>query len=298
MRADRCPVADGGEGTLDVVLTAMGGRIIESSTLDPLGRAIDGEFALLDDGRTAVVECACASGLALLRPDERDPWVTSSAGTGLLIAAAIDAGATEVLVAAGGTATVDGGRGALEAIRDAGGLGTASISVLCDVTTHWGQSAAIYAPQKGADAETVERVAARLNRYATTLPRNPSRVPMSGAAGGLAGGLWAALDAKLVAGAPYVLDAIGFDRRLESAGAVVVGEGRLDGQSAMGKIVGEIAARARLATVPVHAICGSHTFESDDALALGIASVAVATTLGALEAAGRRLVTQGRGRAV
>jgi glycerate kinase len=273
---DLCPVADGGEGTMD----ALGGRRVEAAVHDPLGSAMLASFALLADGR-ALVEMAAASGLGLLAEDERDPWTATTYGTGELIRAAVEAGAPEVLVAVGGSATVDGGRGALEALA---GL-DARIVVLCDVQTPWEQCAEVFGPQKGADAEMVRRLAERLDSYADSLPRDPRGVPMTGAAGGLSGGLWAGLGADLVPGAPYVLDVVGFDDRLRAADAVVTGEGKIDEQSVMGKIVGEIAGRARDAGKPVHAIVGQNAIGDDDL----IASIAEGRTLDEIESAAERL---------
>jgi glycerate 2-kinase len=288
--ADRCPVADGGEGTVEVLLAAVGGRTVRVPVHDPLGRPIEADFALLGDGEDrALLEMAAASGLGLLADHERDPWAATTYGTGELIAAATASGAREILVAVGGSATVDGGRGALEAIAESGGLHGARIVVLSDVQTPWERCAAVYGPQKGADPPMVERLAARLDAYARELPRDPRGVAMTGAAGALSGGLWAALDANLEPGAPYVLDAVGFDARARDAHAVIVGEGRLDEQSAMGKIVGEIATRARAAGVPVHAVVGRSQLDGAEAERIGIRSVSEATDLPALEAAGERL---------
>jgi glycerate kinase len=279
--ADRCPVADGGEGTLDALLVALGGRVERVTVRGPLGAPVEACFALLGDGHRALLEMASASGLAVV--SELDPWRASTYGTGQLIRAAVEAGAREVLVGVGGSATVDGGRGALEAIgRDLRG---ARIVVLCDVRTEWERCSEIYGPQKGADEAMVDRLAARLDAFAGELERDPRGVPMTGAAGGLSGGLWGGLGAELQPGAPYVLDALGFDARLREADAVVVGEGRIDAQSAMGKIVGEISARARAAGVPVHALVGRNELTTD----IGLASVTEATTLAELEGAGERL---------
>lgn len=293
MQADLCPVADGGEGTMEVVLASLGGRVVQAETHDPIGRQLVAPFALLgqDDGR-ALVETAAVSGLALLASDELDPWRASSYGTGELIRAAVTAGAREVMLAVGGSATVDGGLGALEAIAERGGLGGTRIVVLADVHTTWECCAEIYGPQKGAGPEMVGRLAARLDAYAAQLPRDPRGIPMSGAAGGLSGGLWAGAGAELQAGAPYVLDALGFDARLRSAGAVVVGEGRIDGQSVMGKIVGEIAARAARAGVPLHAIVGRSRIDDQAAARIGLRSVTEATTLTGLERAGEQLARE------
>jgi len=288
--ADRCPVADGGEGTLEVLLAALGGEIVRVPVQGPLGDPVEAELALLGGNRRrALLEMASASGLALVAEAERDPWAATTYGTGQLIRAALDAGAREVLVGVGGSATVDGGRGALDAIADAGGVDGATVVVLCDVQTPWEHCAAIYGPQKGADPELVARLAERLDAYAAELPRDPRGVPMTGAAGGLSGGLWAGLGARLEPGAPYVLDAVGFADRLRAARGVVVGEGRIDAQSAMGKIVGEICARAGAAGVPVHAVVGRSELDPSAAREIGLRSVTEATDLAAMEAAGARL---------
>ena len=288
--ADRCPVADGGEGTLAVLLASLRGEVTRVQVQGPLGGRVEAEFALLGEaGERALLEMASASGLALVAEHERDPWTATTHGTGQLIRAAIDAGAREVLVGVGGSATVDGGRGALAAIAGAGGLDGAKVVVLCDVETPWERCAAIYGPQKGADPAMVARLAERLDGYAAELPRDPRGHAMTGAAGGLSGGLWAGLGARLEPGAPYVLDAVGFDDRLRAARCVVVGEGRIDDQSAMGKIVGEICARARAASVPVHAVAGRNELSATAARELGLASVTEATDLAAMQAAGERI---------
>jgi glycerate kinase len=160
-----------------------------------------------------------------------------------------------VLVAAGGSATTDGGNGALEALRAAGALDAAAIEVLCDVRTPYEDAARVFAPQKGADADAIERLSARLDRLAAELPRDPRGVPMGGCAGGLSGGLWGH-GARLRSGAAFVLEAIGFDRRLAAADAVVSGEGRFDAQSLAGKIVGEIASRCSQVDKPLHLVVG------------------------------------------
>ena len=153
-------------------------------------------------------------GLGLLERSELDPEGASSAGTGELVAAAIDSGCGRVVVAAGGSASTDGGAGAIAAIEAAGGLRGAELLVLADVSTPFERAAEVFAPQKGADGETVARLAARLQRLADELPRDPRGVPMGGAAGGLAGGLWARYGAPILAGSAWVLDAVGFDARL------------------------------------------------------------------------------------
>jgi glycerate 2-kinase len=282
--ADRCPVADGGEGTMDVLLGALGGERRSARVHDPLRRPIKAEFALLDDGETAVVEMAQASGLSRVAPEERDAERADTYGTGELIAAATAAGAKRVLVAVGGSATTDGGSGAIEALgRNAE---EARVEVLCDVQTPFEDAARIFAPQKGADPAAVERLAARLGALAEELPRDPRGVPMTGCGGGLSGGLWA-YGAELRPGADFLLDALDFDARLARADAVVSGEGRLDSQSLEGKIVGVIADRCAAAEKPLHLIVGQDALRSG--LPAAVASVAEAGNLSEIRQAGADL---------
>jgi glycerate kinase len=285
---DELPVADGGEGTMDVLLTALSGerRTVEAS--DPLGRPVEATFALIDEGRTAIVETAQASGLGLVEDDERDAWSASTRGTGELIAAAVEAGAERVIVTVGGSATTDGGAGALEALSDAGVR--VELDVLCDVRTPFEDAPRVFAPQKGADATVVKRLEGRLDTLASTFRRDPRGVPMTGAAGGLSGGLWAKHGARLRHGASFVLDAIGFDERMRAAAFVVTGEGRIDKQTLEGKIVGEVATRCRQNGVTCHAVVGSIGLDPFEQRILDLASVTEATTLDELRAAGRRLV--------
>jgi glycerate kinase len=289
---DLCPVADGGEGTTDALLPALGGETAAAPAHDPLGRPMTAGYALLEDGGTALVECASASGLGLVAPEERDAEAASTYGTGELIAAAVAQGAAVVLVAVGGSATTDGGAGALQAIEEHGGLRGARLVVLCDVTVPWERCAEVFAPQKGASPDGVARLAARLDAMAATLPRDPRGVPMTGAAGGLSGGLWAALDATLEPGAPWVLDALDFDVRMRAARAVVPGEGKLDSQTLEGKIVGEVGRRARQAGVPLHAVVGKDELDRFGRRMIDLQRVLVATTLEELEAAGEELGTE------
>jgi glycerate 2-kinase len=277
------PAADGGEGTLGVLLHTLGGERRGAPAHDPLGREIEAEWGQLADGR-AIVEVAAASGLSLVSEDERDAEAASSAGTGELIAAAAAEGARTILVAAGGSATTDGGRGAIEAIASAGGLRDARLEVICDVSVPFERAAEVFAPQKGADPETVARLRERLTAVAGTLPRDPRGRSMTGAAGGLAGGLWATFGARLVPGAAYVLGVIGFDRALDRAGAVITGEGRLDEQSFEGKLVGELARRCRSAGVPLHAIAGQMAIDEAELPRRGLASAAQAGTAAEIEA--------------
>jgi glycerate 2-kinase len=276
---DLCPIADGGEGTMEALLLALGGETAGATVRDPLGREIRAGFALIEDGATAIVEVAAASGVALVAEGERDAEAATSHGTGDLIAAAIDAGAQVVLVGVGGSATTDGGAGAIAAIQDAGGLRGARLVVLTDVRTPFERAAEVFGPQKGADPDAVARLNERLHTFAQQLPRDPRGVAMSGAAGGLSGGLWAAYDAVLEPGAPFILGELGFDSRLRAARAVIVGEGRIDEQTLEGKIVGEIATRARQAGVPCFAIVGRDDLGRFGARMLDLQRVLEAPTL-------------------
>lgn len=292
--ADLCPTADGGEGTAETVRAAIGGETRTAAAHDPLGRPIEASFVLVEDGTTAIVDTAAASGLSLVVPAERDAEAASTYGTGELIAAAIEAGAHRVLLAAGGSATTDGGLGAIEALRDRGllpdSMPPVPLTVLCDVTTSFENAARVFAPQKGADPATVDRLTERLDRIAAELPRDPRRVPMTGCAGGLSGGLWA-FGAELVPGAEFVLDLLGFADRLTAADAAVTGEGRIDSQSLEGKIVGQIAAACVAAGRPLHVVVGQDALTPAAAEAAGIASITEAGTLPTLREAGRRLAS-------
>jgi glycerate 2-kinase len=283
---DRCPLADGGEGTADALHGALGGERVEAEAHDPLGRPISSSFVLLRGG-SAAVDTAAASGLELLAPAERDPEAASTFGTGDLIVAAARL-ARLILVGIGGSATIDGGAGALEAIAAAGGLGEARVVCLCDVQTPWESAARTFGPQKGADPAAVDRLERRLDELAATLPRDPRGVPMSGAAGGLAGALWAS-GAELADGAAFVLETVGFDERVRSAVAVVTGEGRLDATTLAGKVVSEVARHAHDAGVPVHAVVGEDATTPADRRALRLTSIREASTAAELADAGAEL---------
>jgi glycerate kinase len=284
-------VADGGEGTMDVLVSALGGDVRRLSVSDPLGRPVEAAFALLPDG-SAVVEMAQASGLSLVDEPERDAWAASTRGTGELIVAAVEAGASHVIVTVGGSATSDGGAGALEALREADLTGRSAIEmdVVCDVRVPFEQAPSVFGPQKGADPAMVERLERRLDELAETFPRDPRGEPMTGCAGGLSGGLWAACGARLVPGAAYVLDAIGFDPLMRESGFVVTGEGSLDEQTLQGKIVGEVATRCRQGGVTCHAIVGRNRLEPFEERIIDLASVTEATTLSEIEHAAAALV--------
>jgi glycerate kinase len=281
------PVGDGGEGTMDALLAVLGGELRKAKVSDPLGRPVEAAYALLPDSGTAIVETAQASGLWRVAERERDAWAASTRGTGELIAAAAMAGASKVIVTVGGSATTDGGIGAIEALDEAGV--DVKLDVLCDVRSAWEEAPRLYGPQKGAGPATVARLEQRLDELAQKAPRDPRGVPHTGSAGGLSGGLWAFRGARLFPGAAYVLDALRFDERLRGARFVVTGEGRLDAQTLQGKIVDEIARRCRAEAVACHAVVGQNALGTDELGALGLASVREARTPAELEEAGRKL---------
>jgi glycerate kinase len=286
-RVDRGPAADGGEGTLEALVAALDGVVHTAQVSDPLGQTIEAQFAL--SGSTAIVETAAASGLGLIAEAERDAIEASTLGTGELLVAAAAAGADTILLGVGGSATTDGGAGAIRAIERSGGLEGVRLVVLCDVRTSFADAARVFGPQKGADPDQVRKLTARLNAQARRLPRDPRGEPMTGAAGGLSGGLWAALDAELVSGSAFVLDAIGFDARMHAARAVITGEGKLDEQSLVGKVVSEVATRSRQAGVPCHAVVGTRQLDAMGARVLDLERVLEATTRDELRDAGRQL---------
>jgi glycerate kinase len=280
--ADICRVADGGEGTFELLVEQSGGEIVACAASDPFGRELAARFALLD-GRTALVQSADAIGLGMIAPDERDALAASSRGAGELIAAAAAAGVREVLVAIGGTATTDGGAGAIQAMREHGLVGRRGplercprITALCDARAGWEQAVTVFAAQKGATPDQTGELLARLDALAGELPRDPRGELMTGCGGGLGGGLWAACGAQLRSGAAYVLDRVGFSPRMLAARAVLTGEGRLDRQTLLGKAVGEVATRARQSGVPCHAIVGRRALSEFDARVLDFESIAEA----------------------
>ena len=287
LEAVELPVGDGGEGTMDALLAALGGELRTARVSDPLGRPVEAEYALIDGGERAIVEMARASGLGLVDEGERDAFAATTRGTGELVAAAAAEGAREVIVTVGGSATTDGGAGALEALDEAGA--GPKLVVVCDVRTPWELAPSVFGPQKGADPATVKRLERRLARLAKAARRDPTGVPMTGAAGGLAGGLWASRGASLVPGAAFVLDAIGFDDRMRAARFVVTGEGRIDRQTLAGKAVFEVATRCRQGGVACHAVVGRNDLDPFEARLLDVSTITEAGTKRRLRTAGRRL---------
>nr|WP_239512326.1 glycerate kinase [Bifidobacterium aerophilum] len=285
------PMADGGEGTAQALADATGGTMRRTIAHDPLGRPIAARYAMLGDGTTAVVETAEASGLALLAPDERNPKIATSYGTGELIRAALDSGATTVIVGLGGSATNDAGAGILKALGarllDADGhdlapggaalaeletidtsglderLNGVEIIAACDVTnplTGPNGASAVFGPQKGASASDVALLDRALTRFAEIAGRqlnmDVAALPGGGAAGGIGAALLAFLHAEFKPGIDLVIDRTGLDEAAQWADVVFTGEGSIDFQTKFGKTPAGVAAVAKRHGKPVIAIAG------------------------------------------
>jgi glycerate kinase len=197
-----------------------------------------------------------------------------------------------VLVTVGGSATTDGGAGAVEILEEAGVK--PKLEVLCDVRTVFEDAPRVFGPQKGADARMIKRLERRLDEFAAEAPRDPRGVRMTGAAGGLSGGLYAYMGAKLAPGAAYVLDTIGFDERMREARFVVTGEGRLDSQTLAGKAPGEVATRCRQSGVACHAVVGRNEMDDFEIRLLDLASVNESKTKAKLRKTGLDLAKLAR----
>lgn len=286
------PMADGGEGTVRALVAATGGRFLSARVSGPLGDPVEAEYGILGDGRTAVLEMAAASGLPLVPPERRDPMAATTFGTGELVAAALEQGVERIVLGIGGSATVDGGAGMAQALgarlldaqeapvgRGGGALGQVAridvsaldprlrrveCKVACDVTnplTGPQGAARVYGPQKGATPEMVERLDAALAHWARLIERDlgahVSDAPGAGAAGGLGAGLMAFLRAELVPGVELIIKAVDLEEKLRGADLVLVGEGRVDEQTAYGKVPVGVARVARARGIPVVALAGS-----------------------------------------
>lgn len=283
-------VADGGEGTVEAIVDALGGEIVKVQVSDPLGRKIETSYGIA--GETAILEMAAASGLPLLTAEERNPWATSTLGTGEMIMDAIARGCRKFLVGIGGSATNDAGVGMLQAMGfrfyDANGelitqgcggmLGSiariddslvsaavkeSQFTVACDVDTPFcgpEGAAPVFAPQKGADAEMVKRLDEGMASFAKVITEkyaiNIVPVAGAGAAGGMGGAFRAFLGATLKKGIDMVLDAIDFDTTIQGANLVITGEGKVDFQTAKGKTAAGVLNRAKQQHIPVVAIGG------------------------------------------
>jgi len=238
---EELPVADGGEGTAAALHAALGGDWHNATVSDPLGRPTTARWLLLPDGR-AVLEAASAIGLPLLAPEELDPLRASSRGLGELVLTALSHAPSGLVVALGGSATVDGGAGLREVLDEL----PVPTDALCDVRTPLADAARLYGPQKGASPDDVEVLERRLAEMGELRPF--AGLPGAGAAGGL-GAAFAALGAKLRPGAATVLDLVGIDARLDGSDLVVTGEGQVDETTAEGKAPAEVARRAAAARV-------------------------------------------------
>ncbi len=318
------PVADGGEGTVEALVSARKGTYQSVEVEGPLGDPVHATCGLIDDGRTGVVELASASGLTQIPTEKRDPRKTSTYGFGQLLEAVRKQGVVslgsprthaagaefvrQIIAGIGGSATNDGGAGMAQALGyrllDAGGRdlprGGAALAqleridasgfdpawrsvrvmvasdVMNPLTGPQGASY-IYGPQKGADEKAVRELDQALARLAEIIERDLGKrvadVPGGGAAGGAGAGLIAFLDARLVPGAPLVVEASGFDKALPGAGLVITGEGRVDGQTAFGKAPGEVAKRAHAAGIPTLLLAGSKGPGWESLISMGVTSV-------------------------
>ncbi len=302
------PVADGGDGTVEALVSANRGEYRSVEVQGPLGDPVTAQYGLIDSKRTGVVEMATASGLTLIPSERRDPRRTSTYGFGQLLDAVRRDGVSRVIAGIGGSATNDGGAGMAQALGyrlldaqggdlepggaalarleriDSSGFGrgwsSVKVKVASDVTnplTGPLGASAVYGPQKGADEEMILELDAALGRLATVIERDLGKrvadVPGAGAAGGAGAGLLAFLDADLVPGAPLVVDAAGFDAKLAGADLVITGEGQVDEQTAYGKAPGEVAKRAKAAGVPVVLLAGSKGPGWEALNQLGVSSV-------------------------
>lgn len=286
------PVADGGEGTCEALVYATNGEKKYAAVSDPLGRGIKSVWGILGDQKTAVIETASASGLALVEPELRDPRITSSIGTGQLILAALDQGVRSFIIGLGGSATNDCGAGMLTALGaqflDSEGipvpqggihlidvesvdlanldprLDECTFKIACDVVNElvgeYGASS-VFGPQKGATSEMVKQLDNALFHFGSVLEKTSGRdiikIQGSGAAGGIAAMFIAFFNAELTSGIDLILDAVKFDENLNTASFVITGEGKLDGQSFKGKAPIGVALRAKKFNIPVFLLSGT-----------------------------------------
>lgn len=286
------PMADGGEGTADAITRACGGNVVSASTVDPLGRPITATYGISPDGSTAFIDMAAASGLTLLKPSERNPLLTSTFGTGLLMADALSRGCRNIMLGLGGSSTHDGGIGCLAAlglefvdaddnvierpcgqdlakIRGASGNARFAsfkaqcgcLSLACDVSVPLcgaDGAAHVFAPQKGASPMVVEELDEAMNRFAafTLSATGRDMRSFTGAAGGLGAGLSAWLDGKIADGVEQVLSAVGFSRCVAGSTLVFTGEGRSDEQTLLGKVPAGVFHKAAARGVPSVLISG------------------------------------------
>ncbi|MDW4510658.1 glycerate kinase [Priestia megaterium] len=288
----KVPMADGGEGTVQSLVDATGGQIIQAKVTGPLGKEVEAFYGILGDGKAAVIEMAAASGLHHVPVDKRNPFITTTRGTGELILKALDHKVKHIIIGIGGSATNDGGAGMAKAlgaklidangaeIKEGGGslnqlaaidltnldsrLAEVKVEVACDVdnplTGETGASA-VFGPQKGATPDIVKQLDRNLAHYAAVIEKEMDihiqNVPGAGAAGGLGGGLLAFLSAELKPGVDIVIEATQLESYIKDADLVITGEGRIDGQTIYGKTPIGVAKTAKKHSVPVIAIAGS-----------------------------------------
>ena len=290
---ENLPLADGGEGTLDVLMNLLGGEMVRKEVFDPLERPVEASFVLTEgDSPCAVIEMARTSGIILLETGELNPWLANTYGLGELIGSALDYEPAEIVITLGGSATVDGGSGMAEALGyrflDSSGneinvrggrvlgeiaridssqvdrrLDNVKVSALCDVinplTGNLG-AARIFGPQKGADPSMVERLESGMQNLARRIREDLSRdvesIPGAGAAGGLGAAVVAFLGGELVSGIEYVLGRLNFEHRIAGADLIITGEGSYDSQSAGGKVVSGVLEQAKTCNIPVAVVCG------------------------------------------
>ncbi len=259
---DVCPLADGGDGTLEVLARTLGGRRVAATVSGPLGGPVRARWLRLPDG-TGFVESAAACGMRLLAPGRRGGLRATTRGVGELVARA-SSRCPAVTVGVGGTAATDGGRGAVEALREARPAAPVRLALACDVRNPLlgpRGAAAVYGPQKGVRRSDVPEAERRLGEWAASFPggRRLARRVHTGAGGGLAFGLAAAFGAELRSGFEIIAETVGFAGRLRDADVVLTGEGSYDGQSGSGKATGEVIRLARRAGVPVAVVAGTAT---------------------------------------
>jgi glycerate kinase len=300
----KIPIADGGEGTVEALVTATGGKLKHIEVTGPMGEKVNALWGILGDGKTAVLEMAAASGLPLVPKEKRDPRVATTYGTGELIRAALDAGLRKIIIGIGGSATNDGGVGMAQALGakflskdgaslppggflqklvniDLTGLDSrlqeTEITVACDVDNPLcgtRGASAVFGPQKGATPEMVQELDAALRHFAQCAQeatgRDVAELAGAGAAGGLGAGLMYFTPAQLKPGVEIVLDAVKFAEVVKEAAFVITGEGRTDFQTAYGKAPVGVAKVAKQFNVPVFCISGGLGEGADDVLTLGI----------------------------
>ena len=302
------PVADGGDGTLDVLVEATGGQVFSSRVTGPLGEEVTSRWGAMGDGETALVEIALVSGLAMAPPRQRDPRIATSYGAGQLVRQALDQGYRRIIIGLGGSATNDGGAGMAQALGarfldheglelPLGGSALARLATIDPSAIHPGLAEAeviaatdvnnplcgpsgaseVYGPQKGASPALVKELDQALAVYAEVLHRSLGKqvadVPGAGAAGGLGAGLMAFANATLQSGVDMVCQAVDLDGKLEGADLLITGEGRIDASTAFNKAPVGVAKRAKAKNVPVIALAGSLGAGYQEVYAHGIDAV-------------------------